>query len=352
MFRIILVFFLLQSNFIFSQKDNSSKWSFSGYGEIYYSYDFAKPANHDKASFIYNHKRHNEFNTNLLLAKVNYFDKNTRATLGVMAGNYAQYNLSAEPNWAQFIYEANMGIKLSKKTNLWLDVGIMPSHIGFESAISADCWTLTRSVLAENSPYYETGVKVNYTNKNEKLLLNFFILNGWQKIQRPDSIQTPALGIQVNYKANENTTFNYSNFIGSDKPSSKNATRLFHNFYMQYEPNKKFGILAGFDIGTEKNIAQKWNTWFAPIILLKHTINDKWKMAFRQEYYNDSKQIIVTTNTVNGFVISGSSLNIDYTIRENVQWRTEGKMYQSKDNIFQNNLRKNFSITTNLTVRF
>jgi hypothetical protein len=56
-----------------------------------------------------------------------------------MAGNYSQYNLSAEPTWAQFIYEANIGLKSSNKTNIWIDAGILPSHIGFESAISADC---------------------------------------------------------------------------------------------------------------------------------------------------------------------------------------------------------------------
>jgi hypothetical protein len=49
------------------------------------------------------------------------------------------------------IYEANVGISLNKKNNLWVDAGVMPSHIGFESAISMDNWYLTRSLLAENS---------------------------------------------------------------------------------------------------------------------------------------------------------------------------------------------------------
>jgi hypothetical protein len=34
------------------------------------------------------------------------------------------------------VYEANVGGKfLVAKHNLWIDAGIMPSHIGFESAI-------------------------------------------------------------------------------------------------------------------------------------------------------------------------------------------------------------------------
>ena len=81
-----------------------SKLSFNAYGEIYYSDDFSNPANHEKSNFIYNHKRHNEINANLILFKLAYLDKKVRANLGLMAGNYAQYNLSSEPTWAQFIY--------------------------------------------------------------------------------------------------------------------------------------------------------------------------------------------------------------------------------------------------------
>ena len=163
--KLLFTFFLLQATLLFGQNDTLKKITVSGYGEMYYSYDFSNPQNHEKPNFIYNHKRHNEINANLILVKANYLNKNIKANLGLMTGNYSQYNLSSEPTWAQFMYEANMGIKISKKHNLWLDAGIIPSHIGFESAISADCWTLTRSILAENSPYYETGLKIGFNNR-------------------------------------------------------------------------------------------------------------------------------------------------------------------------------------------
>jgi Putative beta-barrel porin-2, OmpL-like. bbp2 len=94
---------LLPATLLFAQNDTLKKLTFSAYAEIYYSYDFANPSNHEKSNFIYNHKRHNEISANLLLAKANYTDNNIRANLGVMAGNYPQYNLSAEPTWAQFV---------------------------------------------------------------------------------------------------------------------------------------------------------------------------------------------------------------------------------------------------------
>jgi hypothetical protein len=346
-FLFFIVLICLQA---FSQDNSLKKLNFSAYGELYYSYDFSNPQNHEKSNFLYNHKRHNELNANLLLLKANYLDINYRANLGLMAGNYAQYNLSSEPNWAQFIYEANVGIKISKKYNLWLDAGILPSHIGFESALSADCWTLTRSLLAENSPYYETGIKLGYTSKNEKFNISALYLNGWQKISKPNYIQRPSFGTQINYKLSDKLLLNYSTFLGTDKPDNIIAFRHFHNVYLQYEPTNKFGIIAGFDIGMDKFDSTTYGTWYSPVLIIKQSINEKTKIAFRGEYYNDSKQIIISTGTTNGFQTFGFSSNLDYDLNDKIKFRIEGKLLHSKDKIFTNE-NNNFSLTTNMTIK-
>lgn len=345
-----LLFLLLIALKTYSQNDSLKKLNFSAYGELYYSYDFSNPYNREKSNFLYNHKRHNELNANLILLKANYLGKNYRANLGLMAGNYAQYNLSTEPSWAQFIYEANVGIKLSQKQNIWLEVGIMPSHIGFESVISADCWTLTRSLLAENSPYYETGIKLSYTSKNEKLNVSALYLNGWQKIRIPNFIQRPSFGTQINYRLSNKLLLNYSTFLGTDKPDSIKAFRHFHNLYFQYEPTNKFGIIAGFDIGVDKFNATTYGTWYSPVLIIKQSINEKTKIAFRGEYYNDPKQIIISTGTANGFQTFGFSSNLDYDLNNKIKFRIEGKILHSKDKIFANE-NNNFSLTTNVTIK-
>jgi hypothetical protein len=326
--------------------------SFRGYGETYYSYDFSEPANHEKPAFLYNHKRHNELNFNLILAQANLSHESYRAQLGIMAGNYAQYNLSAEPNWAQLIYEANIGVKLSRQHALWLDAGVMPSHIGFESAIGADCWTLSRGIYAENSPYYEAGARLSYTSKNEKLLLAGYYLNGWQRIQKPNGIQKPSFGMQLNYKPSQSVILNYSNFVGTDKPDSLSALRIFHNVYMQFEPSEKWGIIAGFDWGTEKMGASSFQHWYTPVIIIRKAWGDHVKTALRGEYYSDKNQIIISTGTTHGFQTLGISANIDYDVNEKVKLRLEGKWYSSQDAIFdEGTQRQNTSMTTSLCIR-
>ena len=349
--KLRLLFILLAVSLqAYSQNDSLKKLTVVAYGEFYYSYDFSNPQNHEKANFLYNHKRHNEINANLLLVKAQYLDQNHRANLGWMTGNFAQYNLAEEPIWAQFIYEANMGIKIAKNQNIWLDAGIMPSHIGFESAVCEDCWTLTRSILAENSPYYETGLKLGYTSKNEKLNIAALYLNGWQKINKPDDIQKPSFGTQLSYKASEKMMFNYSTFLGSDQPDSLHSFRQFHNFYLLYEPTNTFGIISGFDIGRDKFNPGNYGIWYSPVVIIRQKISERTSMALRGEYYNDPKQIIISTGTENGFQTWGISSNINCRINSKIKWSIEGKIYRSKDTIFENK-DYNYSITTHMTIK-
>jgi hypothetical protein len=252
-----------------------------------------------------------------------------------MTGNYAMYNLSPEPNWAKPLLEANIGYKIAKQQNIWVDAGVMPSHIGFESAIGADCWNLSRSLLAENSPYYETGIKLSYTNKKEDLYFAFHVLNGWQKIAVPSQGATPSAGIQLTYKPSNYLTLNYSNFIGRIHLDSLNALRVFHNLYAIYEASPKTSLIFGFDIGTQKNTQSKVTVWYTPVLIAKLNLNSKSKIAGRIEYYMDKNQVIIPTATPNGFQTFGVSVNYDRQILPYLLMRTELKQYNSKDRIYR-----------------
>src|SRR5215831_15527817 len=141
---------------------NSKALSFSGFVEAYYCYDFNRPVDNNRPFFLYSHNRHNEFNANLAYVKGTYSTDNVRANIAIAVGTYMNANYAAEPGVLKNIYEANVGVKISKNKNLWIDAGIFSSHIGFESAHSPSCLVLTRSIIAENSPYYESGAKITY----------------------------------------------------------------------------------------------------------------------------------------------------------------------------------------------
>lgn len=335
----------------------TSPLTISGYLEPYYSYDLGEPANHERPSFFYSYNRHNEVNLNIGFAKVNYTSDKIRSNFALMAGTYAQYNLSAEQGLLKNVFEANVGVKISKKRTIWVDAGIMPSHIGFESAIGKDCWSLTRCMLGENSPYYETGVKLGYTLKNEKLYLAGMYLNGWQRIQKIPGNQTPAFGTQITYKQNKKITINWSTYAGNEQPDSLRLMRYFNNFYGQFQFTKKFGAILGFDIGIQqqKKDTNEFNNWYSPVLILQYKATDKFRVAIRGEYYSDEKGVIIYTGTPNGFQTVGSSLNFDYQITENAVFRIEGRGLNSKDKIFifdGKPSNENYFITTSLAISF
>jgi hypothetical protein len=338
-----------------AQEESKSPVTFSGYVDVYYSYDLGKPENHTKPSFLYSYNKSNEVNLNLGMVKVNYAKENVRGNFALMAGTYPQYNMTAEQDLLKYIYEANVGVRISKNHNLWVDAGVMTSHIGFESAIGKDCMTLTRSILAENSPYYETGVKIGYTSPSEKWYLAAMYLNGWQRIQKVEGNQTPAFGTQVTYKPSSGVALNWSTYVGNEQPDIDEKWRYFNDFYGQFKVTEKTSLIAGFDIGTQQSAkgSSDYDVWYSPILVAQCKLTDKIQLAARGEYYQDAKGVIIVTGTPNGFKTYGFSANFDYLPVENVIFRLEARTLNSKDDIFlkdNNPTDSNVFVTTSLAI--
>jgi len=355
---VIFVFFLLVPYIVSAQSESTpSPVTISGYLETYYVYDFNKPPVNTRPGFIYSYNRNNEVNVNLGFVKVAYTTENVRANFALMAGTYANANLASEPGVLKNIFEANAGIKLSRTHNLWIDAGIFASHIGFESAIGKDCWNLTRSILADNSPYYEAGAKISYTTKNEKWFLSALILNGWQRIQRVEGNTLPSFGTQVTFKPTAWVLLNSSSFIGTDKPDSARRMRYFHNFYGIVSLSKKVGITIGFDFGLEEKSTSSsaMNSWYSPVTIVRWKATNAFTVAVRGEYYRDSDGVIIRTGTPNGFRTTGISLNVDYSVTENAVWRVELRQFRSKDPLFNGEhtvSRNDTFIATSLAISF
>lgn len=351
--------FLIFNAHTYAQTDTSAlTFSFSGYAEPYYGYDFNRPADGNRPGFIYSHNRHHEFNVNLAFLKASVSAQRMRGNFALMAGTYANANLSAEPGTLRNVLEANAGVKLSKKHELWVDAGVFGSHIGFESAVGKDCWNLTRGLMAENSPYYESGAKLSYTTPDGKWFFSALALNGWQRIQRVPGNSLLSGGWQITYKPNARVTLNSSSFIGTDKPDDERLTRFFHNFYGVFQLSDRFGLIAGLDTGWEENPreGEEPNLWYTPVLIGRYTVNDRVALAGRVEYYADENGVIIATGTENGFKTLGLSMNLDVQIHKNAIWRIEGKLFNSADGIFikdnGDTTNSNAVLTTALAVWF
>lgn len=352
----------IHSIVMYAQTDSAAVWKqkptlyLSGFADIFYVYDFNQPQGTERQAFLFNHNRHNEFNLNLGLVKFALEQQKYRANIALQTGTYANDNYAAEPGLLKNIFEATIGISLNAQNNLWIDAGILPSHIGFESAISMDNKTLTRSLLAENSPYFLTGAKLTY-NPNRKWEIAALVLNGWQRIQRLEGNSLLSFGTQVNFSPNEKTSFNWSTFIGTDDPDDMRRMRYFNNVFGQFQLTENFRLISGFDIGIQQETkgSSKYDVWLSPIIIAQLSLNEKWSTAIRLEYYQDETGIIIPTSTANGFQTTGLSLNLDYSPSPNIICRMEARWLNSKDQIFEsqtNSTNNNVIVGTSIAIKF
>ncbi len=357
---VLLILFFLSTHLI-AQDNNTEpdepEMTISGFVDAYYAYDFNQPPLGSRQSFLFNHNRHNEFNINLGLIKLNVSHEKYRANIALQAGTYANDNYAAEPGLLKNIFEANVGFSLNEKNNLWLDAGVFASNLGFESAISIENKTLTRSLAAENSPYFLSGAKVTY-NPNEQWELVGLISNGWQRIQRVEGSSLASVGTKINYSPNDKTTFNWSTFIGTDDPDSTRRMRYFNNFYGTFQLTEKLSLIAGFDFGIQQTRinSSSYDNWFTPVVIAQYIMNKNWSTAVRAEYYQDNAEVIISTAAENGFSTAGFSWNIDYLPAPNVACRLETRWLKSRDRIYTENSNSftdnNLIIAGSIAVQF
>lgn len=82
--------------------------------------------------------RHNELNINLAYISVKHSSPRIRAKFVPCFGSYINANYALEQGTLRNVVEGNIGIKLFKNREIWLDVGVLGSPYTNESAISKD----------------------------------------------------------------------------------------------------------------------------------------------------------------------------------------------------------------------
>lgn len=327
----------------------------TGYTDVFYCNDANRPKTQFRHPFLYNHNRHNQIELNQGYIKGALNMRRFRANLALHAGTYVQDNYADEPGILKYLYEANAGFSLHTKDKIWMDAGIMSSHLGFESSASIDNLTLTRSLAAENSPYYMAGIKLTFAPTAHWEIAGI-MSNGWQRIQPVQGNTLPAIGTQVKYMPNTRYTLNWSTFTGTDDPDSTRRMRYFHNLFAQFQLHNKWTIILGLDYGIQqqhKN-SRRYHNWFTPAMLIQYRITEKWASTIRAEYYQDRNGIMIPIDHINGFRTSGFSLNLDYAPRPHFIFRLEGRMLYSPGAIFSkenNRITHNFFITVSAAFR-
>lgn len=324
--------------------------------DIFYAYDFNKPTNGIRVPYMVNHNRHNEFNLNLGTLGASLDNEKYHANLVLQAGTYAIDNYINEDEVMQMVNEASAGIALSRNRKFWLDAGIFPSHIGFESPFQINGLTLTRSLMAENAPYFFTGAKLTYTF-NSKWRILALITNGWQRIKRVEGSSKMSYGTMLQFSPSEKVKLNWSTFIGTDDPDTTLRIRYFNDIYALFFFNDKWILQTGFDYGfqQESKGSNQYEPWFLASILTQYDFHKHWALGLRGEFASDRYRIVIANPTPNDFILWGFSGNLDFKPVKYVMARIEGRYWFSENQIFVKNdsfVNNDLFITFSLTIQF
>lgn len=310
--------------------------------DAYYAFDFDRPADRTRA-YTTQPYRHNEFNLNLAFVRARYESERVRGTLALATGTYMQSNYAAETDLLQHLLEGWAGVRIGSRA--WLDAGVLPSHIGFESAVSSLNWTLSRSLMADYSPYYEAGVRVTLP-VSDQLTAAGVVVNGWQNIRETNDAK--SVGVQLQYRPTVRLLLNYSNYVGDEAPAGPEQPdrgvllRVFHDAYVQLAVSSRLSLATCLDVGTQQRTGVDHATWWTGALLARVSPAREWLVGLRVERYVDRDQVIVSTGVDGGFVTNGASANLDYQPNPQLMWRTELRLFGSDASVWpgRNGARK------------
>lgn len=336
----------------------NGKISIGGLVDAYYGFDFNRPSSKNR-DYSVSSSRHNEFNINLAYLDIKYKNNRVRAHLVPSFGTYMNENYANEKGTIKNLVEANVGIKISKKREIWIDAGVLGSPYTNESAISKDHLMYTRSLAAENVPYYLSGIKLSIPI-NSKLNIYGYLINGWQQIQ--DNNRYLSFGSQLEYRPNKKILLNWDTYVGNESSNFNYnyRVRYFTDIYMVYKPNERWGFTTCAYIGNQEvaqyNARNKNQIWAQGNFTAAFYAKKSAFLSARIEYFSDQEgSILQSLNYQNKFSASSLSVAYNLNISSHALFRIENRLFYSERKVFTlNSGFNNFAnlLIANLTVWF
>jgi hypothetical protein len=335
------------------------KVTVGGYVDAYYGFNFSQPAEGNNPYFVSMH-RHNEATINLAYVDVKYTSERVRARFVPGFGTYMNANYAAEPGSLRHIVEGNVGVKLSRTKEIWLDAGVLGSPYTNESAISKDHLMYTRSYAPEYVPYYLAGAKLSVP-LSAKVTAYLYLLNGWQQIQ--DVNRGKSVGTQLEYRPTPKLLLNWNTYVGDERSAAapQNRTRYFTDVYAIYNPDGKFSFTTCLYYGVQAREDRPGQTtnaeWWQANFIARYRFSDRVSLSGRLEHFSDPSSVqIASVTPVSGFRASSTGLCLNVYLTDNAMFRLEGRQFFAPDRVYlteaQSPANQSTWLISNLTVWF
>lgn len=295
---------LFTSTMTFAQEASQSSTTFGGSADLYYKYDFSGLSPNGKTSFTY---AHNSFELGMASIEASHTRAKGAVFVDLGFGNRDKEFTYNDNNSSFMIKQLYLTYQLSERFKLV--AGSFTTHIGYELLDAVDNKNYSMSYAFTNGPFFNTGLKVQYTLGKWSLMAGLTNPTDFKTALEAGSNQKTVIG-QLAYTTNsESLYFNLT--TGSANPaSSVNKTQ----FDLVASKNINEKMCLGFN-GTYSLIKEDTTShdenWFALVGYATYAVKDHISLAYRLEYF-DAKKAAITLPALGESKLVGNTLSLNY----------------------------------------
>jgi hypothetical protein len=301
-------------------KDSTTngKLTISGYVDVYYTYNFNKPAyaannpftaqplgfGYQNAGRIFDIK-HNSFSVGLVQTKFTYTKNRSELVMDLVAGPNAELGNFGNVFGSMIaIKQAYIAYDVTDK--LTVTAGQFGTHVGYELIDAPLNTNYSLSYLFGNGPFYHTGLKAAYAI-SDKFGIMGGIVNGWDGLFAFNNKKSfigqvylapvEGLNIYVNYVGGDNKNGYSFPTIGSPgatiPDSIKTPSHLFDlTSTFQVSDKFKLGLNAAYGFGHLKIDPTSADgyadaSWYGAALYMNYGFSDHFLLSLRSETFSD-----------------------------------------------------------------
>lgn len=311
--------------------------AFGAFIDTYFAWDFGRPAEFDRP-YTTQPARHDEFNVNLAYVDATLTGARVHGRLALQAGTSVQANYASEPevgnvsgaDLARLLQEAWIGVRAGE--TVWIDGGIYFSPIGWEGFVSWYNPTYTRSLLADYTPYFVTGVRAVWT-PSARVTAQANVVNGWQIVSEDNTGK--SFIARVDWRASDHLTLGYATYVGNEQPDSlPSRTRFYNQLLARATAAGGWEFWGTFDVGVQAVPGAADEAWMGGVVIARKAVSPRVALVGRVEGHSDPDQVLILTGTPDGFRTLGGSIGVDVQPEDYLKWRTELRGFTSSDPVW------------------
>ena len=221
--------------------------------DTYYAYHDTPPPNRE-ATFMTTAVRHDEFQVNLAALGVRLEHAKLLGTLVLQAGTSvdalypprsAAPQLSNPQVW-KHIQLASIGYRLG--SDVTVEAGVMPSHIGNEGFVSTKNWNYTRALISDATPYFVAGAKLTWRAAPTWTIAGL-VYNGWNTYD--DVNRSKSGGLYVSWAPSETFSITDSAHVGPGAFGT-HALRVYDDLVLKAQLHARIAIALEGGYGFDK----------------------------------------------------------------------------------------------------